>query len=99
MSADTKDPEEIIVATFDFTKDLGTESITAASQAVAASVVSGVDAGVAGTLLGAPSVAGSLVYQKFQLGVGGNNYKLRCRVDTSAGRRLVLSLIIPVRAA
>jgi hypothetical protein len=99
MSLESKDPEEIITVTFDFTEELGSETISAATQVVSALVTSGADADVAATLSGAPTVAGGLVYQKFRNGVDGNNYKLRCRVDTSGGRRLVRALTIPVRAA
>jgi len=61
--------------------------------------VEGVDPDVANTLQGAPSVQGFVVFQRFRNGVDKARYKLRARVDLADGRRLVLSLTIPVRAA
>lgn len=98
MTIESKDPEEIINVTFDFTSDLGTEAIAAASQVVTIAVVNGVDAGAAAMLNGAAVIVGSTVRQSVMAGIHGNDYKLRCKVDTSGARRLVLALPLPVRA-
>ncbi len=96
--ADAKDPEEIIDASFDFAADLGGETISPGTPVVSVVVINGVDPDVALTLNGAPSEAAGIVYQRFKNGIDGNDYKLRCRADTSGGRRLVLAMTIPVRA-
>ncbi len=98
MIVDSKDPEEIITASFDFRNDLGIATITPATPVVSVAVVAGADPDVALTLNGAPTDAAGIVYQSFKLGINANDYKLRCRVDASDGRRLVLAMTIPVRA-
>lgn len=98
MTIESKDPEEIIIATFDFTKELADESISPGTAVVTIAVVNGVDAGAAAMLNGAPTTNAGLVFQSIQNGVDGNDYKLRCRINTSGARRLVLALPLPVRA-
>lgn len=97
MTLEVKDPEEIISLAFDFTAEMGAEAITPASAVISIAVVKGVDANVAAMISGQPVISGLLVYQNIANGVDGADYKLRCRIDTDAGRRLVLSTQLPVR--
>lgn len=96
---DTKDPSEIVTVTFDFTSELGSETISG-SPTVTNEVAGGTDAAFASMLNGAPSASGgNKVLQSVKLGVHGVNYKLKALVNTSASRTLVLSAILPVRSA
>lgn len=95
--ADYKDPEEIIDASFDFTSDLDGETIAAASAIVTIALASGADPGVAAMLSGAPTIAGAIVFQRLVNGVDQAVYRLRCKITTSSGRKLVLPLTLPVR--
>ncbi len=99
MNLDWKDPEEIINVTFPFVDELGTESISAGTAVVTIAVKEGVDASAAAMLNGAPVVSGTNVFQSVKNGVNGAVYGLRCRIDTSGGRRLVLTANLPVRTA
>lgn len=99
MNLDWKDPEEIIVITFPFADELGTESISAGTAVVSIAVKEGVDAAAAAMLNGAPVISGTNVFQSMINGVNGVVYGLRCRIDTSGGRRLVLTANLPVRTA
>lgn len=99
MNLDWKDPEEIVNVTFPFADELGTESISGGSAVVTISVKEGVDASAAAMLNGAPVISGTNVFQSVKNGVNGVLYGLRCRIDTSGGRRLVLSAQLPVRTA
>jgi hypothetical protein len=95
--SDIKDPEEIVDPSFDFTKDLGAEQIQAGTPVVTIAVVSGVDAGAAAMLQGAPTIVGNIVFQRLRDGLDKVDYKLRCKVTTSGGRKLVLALPVRVR--
>lgn len=99
MNLDWKDPEEIITVTFPFADELGTETITPATAVVAISVKEGADAAAAAMLNGAPVITGTNVFQSVKNGVNAVLYGFRCRIDTSGGRRLVLSANLPVRTA
>jgi len=97
--ADFKDPEEMVDLSFDFARDAGAAQIVAPSVAVSVAVASGADPDVAGTVQGAPVVQGHVVFQRFRLGLHRVDYRWRCRVDLDDGRRLVLSMTVPVRSA
>lgn len=99
MNLDWKDPEEIINVTFPFADELGSEAISGGSAVVTISVKQGVDAAAAAMLNGAPVISGTNVFQSVKDGVNGVLYGLRCRIDTSGGRRLVLAAQLPVRTA
>ena len=94
---DNKDPEEIVDVSFDYTKDLGAEAIQAATPVVSIAVVSGADPDQSGMLQGAPTIQGAIVFQRVRLGLANVDYRLRCIVTTNAGRKLVLSMQVPVR--
>jgi hypothetical protein len=98
MTLDEKDPEEIITITFDYTADLNGETISVGTPVFTIAVSEGVDPDVGQMPNGAPQIAGALVLQSVKQGVAAVNYKARCRVDTSGGRRLVLGATLPVRA-
>jgi hypothetical protein len=95
--SDAKDPSEIIDASFEFVDDLAGEAIAAASAIVTIAVAVGVDADVANMLQGGPSIAGTVVFQRVRNGVDKVDYRLRCTITTSSGRKLVLPLQMPVR--
>lgn len=94
---DHKDPEEVVDATFDFTKDLGAEVITGGSPTVTIALVSGADPDPGNMLQGGPTLQGNVVYQRLRNGVDRAAYRLRCKVTTNGGRTLVLSMQVPVR--
>jgi len=93
---EAKDPAEIIVGTFDFTKDLAGASITPGAPVMEIEVHAGVDAGVATMIFGAAQVQGGLVLQLLRNGLADVNYHLRCTVDLSDGRRVTLAAYMPV---
>lgn len=94
-----KDPDEVLVAAFDFTTEVNTgETISAAI--VDCSVVSGVDANPSAVLTGAAVVSAGVVLQPFGGGLEGVNYALRCEATlTPTNRVLVLAANLPVRGA
>jgi hypothetical protein len=98
VTLDEKDPEEIITLSFDFEDDLNGETISVGTPVFTIAVSEGVDPDVGQMPNGAPQIAGALVLQSVKQGVAPVNYKTRCRIDTSGGRRLVLGAILPVRA-
>lgn len=95
------DPGEIRTETFDFTADLGTETIASADPVTASVVRGGDDPTPADILNGASTTSGVFVYQSVTgAGAVANvDYKLRSRVTTNTGRKLVLVGILPVRTA
>jgi len=96
----SKDPAEKISLPFDFTSDLGGESIAAGSPAVTFTLDAGSE-GADPTLAanGTPVIAAGVVYVPVQQGVAQCDYIVKCQVDTSGGRRLVLAGLLPVRSA
>lgn len=94
----SKDPAEIVDVSFEFTAELGAETITPLSPVVTVALVSGVDADPSAILQGAASIVGGVVLQRVRQGVDKCDYHMRCVVDTDSGRRLVRSLVLPVRA-
>lgn len=97
---DEKDPGEVLVLTFDFTKDLGGETIVA-PPAVAVTVHAGGDGTPAAILDGAAQLdaTSKKVLQSVQGGVAAVDYRLQVTVDTNGGRTLVMAMILPVRPA
>lgn len=96
MSLSTKDPEEIVTVTFDFT-DLAT---SVASPVITCSVFSGQsDQASQAMVSGLPQVSGLTVLQRIVGGIDGNTYKLRCRIDDADGERWILSDVLTVRSA
>lgn len=93
-----KDPGETRTETFDFTADLGAETISSADT-VTATVYRGTDLSPSLLLNGASTQSGVFVYQSVIGGVADVDYKLRARVTTNTGRKLVLAGILPVRDA
>lgn len=95
---DPKDPEETLVVTFDFTKDLDPGE-TISTPVTTVSVVVGTDPASASVLSGSPTAAVGVVTQTVTVGLDGCDYRLQCKVTTSASRVLVLAAILPVREA
>lgn len=95
---DSKDPEEIITLTYDFTAELNGATINPGSASFAIAVVNGADAGVASMPNGAPLIAGGMVFQSVKNGVNACDYGTRCKVNTSDGQTFVIGRKLPVRA-
>jgi len=95
----SKDPEEIITVTFDFTDDLNGAAITGGSAVTSVSVAEGADQDYAQTKNGAEEIQGAKVLQSVKLGLNGVNYRWQGKINTSDGRTLVLAAILPVREA
>jgi len=89
----SKDPQEIITVTFDFTKLL-TRIDSVSSLSV--TVHKGVDGTPALLLLNAPIISDTKVLQLIQNGLDGVYYKLRADVLVGM-ERYALSAILPVR--
>src|SRR5438045_7066426 len=91
-----KDPAETISLPFDFTADLGGETIQGTPGRTAL-VDAGVDGNPSAILGGNPVVSGGVVYVSVLGGVPGVDYVVRCVATTSGGRVLVLAGLLPVR--
>jgi len=89
-----KDVRENIPIEFDFTSDLGAETITAIAMTVVPMV--GADVAPSGLLNGSPTSASGIVTQWVHAGVSGVIYHVICQVTTSGGRILVLTASLPV---
>lgn len=96
---DFKDPEETLVVTFDFTKDLDPGETISTPVTTVAIDNGGTDAAYLSVLSGSPTAAVGVVTQVVTLGVADVDYRLQCKVTTSASRVLVLAAILPVREA
>lgn len=95
---DFKDPEETVVVAFDFTRDLDPgETISSPVVTIAVSV--GTDASASSVLSGSATAGTAVVTQTVTSGVADVDYRLQCKVTTSASRVLVLAAILPVREA
>lgn len=97
MSADSKDPEEIITVTFPFSEELGAATIDSVDS-VSISIVNGTDPDVGAMLNGAAQISAGDILQSVRNGVAAVDYKLRCRAVLSDGRRLVRAIDLPVRS-
>lgn len=94
-----KDPAETNTLAFDFSPDLGTETLAAASQTSGIELLAGTDASPANVLNGAPAISGALVMQSVKAGVAGCDYRVWAKANTSGGRTLVVAGVLPVRTA
>jgi hypothetical protein len=94
----SKDPAEAISLPFDFTADLGTETIASVAP-TSVTVDVGTDAAVASVPNGTPVVVGGLVYVPVKAGVHLVDYVVRCAATTNTGRVLVMAGLLPVRTA
>lgn len=90
-----KGPAEKVTLTFDFSDELGAETISSASVTIA--VLTGEDAGAASMLNGAAQVPGAgLVLQSVVAGLNNVDYRLVCTANTTS-RILQLAASLPVR--
>lgn len=93
-----KAPDEIILVTFDFEKDTALAvGETISSPVFAVTPKGGEDPAAAGMFTGTAQITGRKVIRKVQAGIAGLDYVLSCTVDTSAGQKLKLSGVLPVR--
>lgn len=95
--SDSKHPQEVVDLSFDFANYLGAASIQAGTPLVTASVIEGADPDVATTLQGAPTIVGTIVFQRMRNGLKKVDYGYLCKITASDGRVLVLELHVPVR--
>lgn len=92
----TKDPDEDVVVTFDFS-NLSASAPT--SPAVTASVHAGpADAAPSAILSGSPQVSGDTVLQLVTGGSHGTDYMLRCEADCG-NEHFVIAAVLQVRTA
>lgn len=95
---DAKDPEEKLVITFDFTRDLDAGE-TISSPTVTIAVAVGTDPSPNSVLSGVPTAGVGVVTQVITGGRDEVDYRIQCKVNTSGSRILVLAAILPVREA
>jgi hypothetical protein len=92
-----KDPGETLPVAFEFQGlDLAETLVT---PTVTIITFAGVDATPNAVLWNVATISGIDVLQWVRAGVAGVDYKLTCSVITSAGRMLILTGKLPVRAA
>ncbi|MCC7082179.1 MAG: hypothetical protein IT530_16020 [Burkholderiales bacterium] len=95
---DVRDPTEWVVASVDFAP-LISPGDALSVPTVSASVLRGTDGSPSAVLVGAPQIIGTVVAQLMGDAVDGVDYKLRFQAHSSSGRRPVVTVAIPVRAA
>ena len=91
------DPAEIVVATFDFSDEIDTETLV--TQVVSVTVVTGAYATPSSVLISSPVVSAGNVLHMVKGLAAGVDFKLRCEVDTDGGRHLVRTARLMVRTA
>lgn len=97
---DFKDPEERVTVTFDFTPDLGADTITPASAVVTVALKRGDPDPAAGTMVYAgPTVTGSKVLVGIANGLAGRDYHIKCKVNTLGNHTYAQACVLPVRDA
>ena len=97
LTLPTKDPDEVLVITWDYADALDSgETLT--SAATSASLLNG-DGASPITLWGSPLIDGADVRQTISGGFSGHSYTLRCLATLSSGRVLALAATLPVRTA
>lgn len=85
MQIGPKDPQEVKTVIFDFTNQLGANTISTATVAV--EILKGTDAAAAAMVSGTLAISGPLVRQKVANGVLGASYKFTCVATDSAGEK------------
>ena len=96
-SFSNKDPNEIVLLTFDFTNALQpAETISSASVDI--ELLYGADPGVSSMIEGAAIVSGAKVGQKVKNGLSGNTYNVCCTVNTSLSQVLILNGSLHIEA-
>lgn len=102
-TTDVKDPLEEVPFTANFTNCLAkispTETISSVLS-IAVTVVLGVDASPSSILLGSPEISADSkkVSHVITGGLDGVSYKIKTRVQTSSGKKIVIAGIVPVRS-
>lgn len=95
-----KDPQERITVSFDFTADLGADTIQAPVVVTVAQKRGAViDPGVGAMIYAAAAVSGKKVLVGIANGLTGNDYLIRCKVDTVGNHTYVRACVLPVRNA
>jgi hypothetical protein len=94
---DSKDPTEEVFATFDFSAELGIETINGTPVVTATRDGGAADANPSAIIDGTATAANGIVSQLVVGGVDRCDYKLLCTVTTSASRVLTATSILPVR--
>lgn len=92
-----KELAEVVVLEFDFSLELGAETIVGQPTWDIA-IAHGIDPSPGAVLYGAATVADQTVRQTVRAGLDRCDYKMRAEIDTSGGRHLVMVGVLPVRA-
>lgn len=93
----SKDPEEIIIITFDYTDQFldASENITTV-QEWEISVAEGVDASPTDLFTGIPTFDAKTVSHMITGGLNGVSYLISCTVNTTKGQRIKMAGILPI---
>lgn len=95
-----KDPDERVTLTFEFAADLGSTETIAGVPVITVALKAGpVDPAINTMIYAAANAIGSKVLVGIANGVAGNDYIIRCKVETSGSHTYVQSAWLPVRAA
>ena len=92
----TKDPEEVIIISFDYTDMLDTSETITGIFAWEIEVSSGTDLTPSALFTGSPTYGAKVTSRFITGGIDGNSYLISCIVDTTTGQRLKLSGILPI---
>lgn len=101
VTTNTKQPAESRLYNFDFTAKLAEAgaSVTVASAAAASALVSTISQGVANgaaLTVGSPALSSPNVQVRLSGGTAGENYRVLCRVNDSAGNTLEIDGFLKV---
>jgi hypothetical protein len=94
-----KDPAEVQSLAFDFSPDLGSETLAAGTMTSGIELLAGTDASPSNVLDGAPVISTAFVLQAVKAGVHNCDYRVWAKCNTSGNRTLVVAGILPVRTA
>ncbi|MCC6193749.1 MAG: hypothetical protein IT518_04700 [Burkholderiales bacterium] len=92
---EVKHPSEVVNINFDFTAELGAETIS--TKVTTAATLAGTDASPGDVINGAATESAGVVIQSVRQGLASCDYLLSCTIATSGGRTIVLQGILPVR--
>jgi hypothetical protein len=93
---DTKDPDETILLSFDFTEYLNSGE-TVASATYESVIKVGTDPSAAGMITGTPT-SGTICKTLVKDGLHNNDYVVSCIATTTLGQKIKLSYYVPVRS-
>ena len=94
-AANPKHPSETLTLTFDFGRDLGTNSLVSAAT-VCLNALGVSDPTPSAVISGTSLISGTVVSQKVVGGLSGATYELQVTAVDSAGNVLLYSQLLPV---